>query len=279
MSKLVQRLLVFFIGLPLIIAIVWFNDFHHIALHFVIFLASLLAANELYHLFAQNISLQPRPLVLVMSVLPAFFAVFCVLFELPPYYIDYVFLGAVMVCMAYEVLAQKTFEKSVQHLMSSAFMILYAGFLPTFVSRMTIFEHSREYIAIFILMVCMCDSAAWFFGILFGKNNKGIIKASPNKSIAGFLGGFAGSVLSGIIGWTLFPNLFSGPVFKVVALGIVMAFVSILGDLVESVLKRSAQIKDSGSIIPGRGGILDSVDSIFFAAPVYYIGINLLFNI
>ena len=279
MSKLVQRLLVFFIGLPLIIAIVWFNDFHHIALHFVIFLASLLAASELYHLFAQNISLQPRPLVLVMSVLPAFFAVFCVLFELPPYYIDYVFLGAVMVCMAYEVLAQKTFEKSVQHLMSSAFMILYAGFLPTFVSRMTIFEHSREYIAIFILMVCMCDSAAWFFGILFGKNNKGIIKASPNKSIAGFLGGFAGSILSGIIGWTLFPNLFSGSVFKVVALGIVMAFVSILGDLVESVLKRSAQIKDSGSIIPGRGGILDSVDSIFFAAPVYYIGTNLLFNI
>ena len=111
------------------------------------------------------------------------------------------------------------------------------------------------------------------------QNNKGIIKASPNKSVAGFLGGFAGSVLSGIIGWILFPNLFSGPVFKVVALGIVMAFVSILGDLVESVLKRSAQIKDSGSIIPGRGGILDSVDSIFFAAPVYYIGINLLFNI
>ena len=77
MSKLAQRLLVFFIGLPLIIAVIWLKDFHHIVLHVVIFLASLLAANELYHLFAQNVSLQPRPLVLVMSVIPPFFATLC----------------------------------------------------------------------------------------------------------------------------------------------------------------------------------------------------------
>lgn len=279
MSKLAQRLLVFFIGLPLIIAVIWLKDFHHIVLHVVIFLASLLAANELYHLFAQNVSLQPRPLVLVMSVIPPFFATLCTFFNLQTYFIDYVFLGCVMFCMGYEVLAQKTFEHSVQHLMSSAFIILYAGFLVTFVSRTTMLSHSRELIAIFILMVCMCDSAAWFFGVLFGKNNKGIIKASPNKSVAGFLGGFAGSILSGVIGWLLFPSIFTGPVWKVVGFGIVMALVSILGDLVESVLKRSAQIKDSGSIVPGRGGILDSVDSIFFAAPVYYVGINLLFNV
>ena len=52
---------------------------------------------------------------------------------------------------------------------------------------------------------------------------------------------------------------------------------SIIGDLVESVLKRSVEIKDSGSIVPGRGGILDSIDSIFFVAPIYYFGINFFF--
>lgn len=279
MSKLAQRLLVFFIGLPLIIAVIWLKDFHHIVLHVVIFLASLLAANELYHLFAQNVSLQPRPLVLVMSVIPPFFATLCVFLGIQTFFIDYVFLGSVMVCLSYEVLFEKTFEKSLHHLMSSTFIILYSGFLVTFISRLTLFERSRELIAIFILMVCMCDSAAWFFGVLFGKNNKGIIKASPNKSVAGFIGGFAGSVLISVIAHFLFPEIFSGSVWKAVCFGLLMALVSILGDLVESVLKRAAQIKDSGSIVPGRGGILDSVDSIFFAAPVYYVGINLLFNV
>lgn len=279
MSKLAQRLLIFFIGLPVLIAVIYLKDFHHIALHIVIFAASLLASNELYHLFSQNISLQPRPLVLVMSVVPPFFATLCAFFGIQTFFIDYVFLFAVLACMSYEVLFQSTFEKSLQHLMSSSFIILYSGFLVTFISRLTLFEHSRELLAIFILMVCMCDSAAWFFGILFGKNNKGIIKASPNKSVVGFLGGFAGSVLIGVIAHFLFPGIFSGSVWKSVCFGLLMAFVSILGDLVESVLKRSAQIKDSGSIVPGRGGVLDSVDSIFFAAPVYYVGIKLIFGI
>lgn len=279
MSKLAQRLLVFFIGLPLLIAVIWLKNFHHLALQVVIFAASLLAANELYHLFKQNVSLQKRPLVIVMSVIPPFFAALCAFFNIPSRFIDYIFLGTVMFCMAYEVLAEKTFEKSLHHLMSSTFIILYSGFLPTFISRTSMLEHSRELLAVFILMVCMCDSAAWFFGILFGKNNKGIVKASPNKSVMGFLGGFAGSVLIGVIAHFLFPAIFSGSVWKSVCFGLLMALVSILGDLVESVLKRSAQIKDSGSIVPGRGGILDSVDSIFFAAPVYYVGIKLIFGI
>ena len=125
-------------------------------------------------------------------------------------------------------------------------------------------------------MVFFCDSFAWFFGVLFGKNNKGLIKASPNKSIAGFCGGIFGSVLSGVMCWYLWNDLFTGTSEKTVniwvlaGLGFVMSFCSILGDLVESVFKRSADCKDSGSIIPGRGGVLDSIDSIVFTAPVFF---------
>ena len=63
----------------------------------------------------------------------------------------------------------------------------------------------------------------------------------------------------------------------VVFLGFLIALFAIIGDLVESVIKRSVDIKDSGSIIPGRGGLLDSIDSIVFAAPVFYFGINILY--
>jgi phosphatidate cytidylyltransferase len=123
----------------------------------------------------------------------------------------------------------------------------------------------------------MCDSLAWLFGVLLGKNNRGLIKASPNKSIAGFIGGFAGTILTGCIAHFLFPQAFTGSLVKILVLSFFIAFVAIIGDLVESVLKRSVEIKDSGSIIPGRGGVLDSIDSIVFVAPVYYFGINFLF--
>ena len=60
-------------------------------------------------------------------------------------------------------------------------------------------------------------------------------------------------------------------------LGFVTSLSAIIGDLIESVFKRSCQVKDSGSLIPGRGGILDSIDSIVIAAPIFYIGYNFLF--
>ena len=66
-------------------------------------------------------------------------------------------------------------------------------------------------------------------------------------------------------------------IVKVLIFSFFIAFVAIIGDLVESVIKRSVEIKDSGNLIPGRGGVLDSVDSILFVAPVYYFGISFLF--
>ncbi len=277
MNKVVQRLLVFFVGLPLVIFLVYFNQFHHIALHALIFLASFLASNELYQLFKHKFSLQPRHLVIISSVLPVFAAALLVYFELNIVIVNYIFVFLLLLCMAWEVLFEKTFENSVSHLITSMLIIFYSGFLPSFVSRMTVHQYSREYIAFFFLMVCMCDSVAWFFGVLFGKNNKGFIKASPNKSIAGFIGGFAGTILTGCIAHFLFPQAFTGSLVKILILSFFIAFVAIIGDLVESVLKRSVEIKDSGSIIPGRGGVLDSIDSIVFVAPVYYFGINFLF--
>ena len=263
--------------MPLVVCLVWFNQFHHIALHALIFVASLLASNELYHLFRHKFSLQPRPLVIISSVIPVFAAALLVYFELNISILNYIFVFIVLLCMAWEVLFSETFENSVSHVVTSIFIIFYSGFLPSFVSRMTVHQYSREFIAFFFLMVCMCDSVAWFFGVLFGKNNKGFIKASPNKSIAGFIGGFAGTMLTGAIAHFLFPQVFTGSLGKILLLSFVIAFMAIIGDLVESVLKRSVQIKDSGSIIPGRGGVLDSIDSIVFVAPIYYFGINFLF--
>lgn len=141
--------------------------------------------------------------------------------------------------------------------------------------RMTRLAHATVIILSFLLMVFANDSLAWAVGMLFGKGNRGFIPASPNKSIAGFIGGMAGSLIIGIIAPLLFPAAFTTNhtlprLIAGIILGICVGIVAIIGDLAESTIKRSGEVKDSGFIIPGRGGVLDSVDSIALAAPVFY---------
>ena len=94
----------------------------------------------------------------------------------------------------------------------------------------------------------------------------------------GFIGGIFGSVASGILCAFIWPDVFSGSLWKMIVLGLFISVAAILGDLAESVFKRSAEEKDSGNIIPGRGGALDSIDSILMAAPLYYFIAGLLFT-
>ena len=276
-SKLAQRLLVFFIGVPVVIALVCLRQQHHLALHLALMAASVCAALELHAIFSHSFRLQHKAFIALLALVVPLSAFLCAFFSLPLAYIDYTFIGAVLLSLAAEVITAQSFEHSNARLMASTFIILYSGYLPTFISKMTVREHSVALIAVFLLMVFMCDSIAWLFGNLFGKSNRGIIKASPNKSVAGFIGGFVGAAASGLAGRAVWANVFTGSPAKVVALGLLIAFCAITGDLVESVFKRSANCKDSGSIVPGRGGVLDSVDSIFFAAPVYYLTSTLFF--
>jgi phosphatidate cytidylyltransferase len=278
MSKIIQRLLIFFVGIPLIIGLVCLKQYNHVALHIVLVLVSLCASDELYMILSHTFSMQPRALVLTMSALIPFSALLCAVFGFSPVYISYVLIGGVMLCMTWEVITAKSFEKSNSRLVTSSFILFYSGYLITFISRMTMLPHSRTFIALFLLMVFICDSFAWLFGMLFGKNNRGIVKASPNKSVAGFIGGILGSVLAGIGGWYFKSDIFTGSMFKAALLGFMIALSAIIGDLVESVYKRSANCKDSGHLIPGRGGILDSIDSILFSAPVYYLALHLLYS-
>jgi phosphatidate cytidylyltransferase len=137
-------------------------------------------------------------------------------------------------------------------------------------------------ILVFLLMVFANDSLAWAAGMLFGKGNRGIIAASPNKSIAGFIGGLIAAVLAGIGGAYFLPGAFVSrylhPVFAGGLLGFLTGAAGSLGDLAESALKRSSGIKDSGALIPGRGGVLDSIDSVALAAPVFYVAYRVFFG-
>ena len=112
------------------------------------------------------------------------------------------------------------------------------------------------------------DTCAYFAGRLFGRH-KLHPAVSPNKTWEGFAGGAVGSVAGMFIArWVAFPAL--TPV-DCIALGLLGAVLGPLGDLCESLLKRAHGMKDSGSLIPGHGGLLDRVDALLFNAPAVYL--------
>ncbi|GAA3896067.1 phosphatidate cytidylyltransferase [Gibbsiella dentisursi] len=117
-----------------------------------------------------------------------------------------------------------------------------------------------------MLLVWGADSGAYMFGKLFGKH-KLAPKVSPGKTWEGLIGGL---VTSAVISWLFgrYAPLSVVPVTLLVC-SVVAALASVLGDLTESMFKREAGIKDSGSLIPGHGGILDRIDSLTAAVPVF----------
>lgn len=120
-----------------------------------------------------------------------------------------------------------------------------------------------------ILLVVAADVGAYFAGRQFGRN-KLAPRVSPGKTWEGVFGGFVAAALMAALGVWWF-NV-DAPRFLVLCLVVVVA--SIVGDLTESLFKRHAGLKDSGTLLPGHGGLLDRVDSVTAAAPVFLIGLE-----
>jgi phosphatidate cytidylyltransferase len=121
-----------------------------------------------------------------------------------------------------------------------------------------------------LAIVWAADSGAYFAGRMYGKR-KLAPTVSPNKTIEGLLGGVAAGIAVGLCGALLAGASGSQlPLVALVALAAILA--SVVGDLYESLLKRHAGVKDSGSLIPGHGGILDRIDGVLAALPVFALG-------
>jgi CDP-diglyceride synthetase len=117
------------------------------------------------------------------------------------------------------------------------------------------------------------DSAAMFIGKVFGKH-KLAPAVSPNKTVEGFVGGVIGSIAVAVL--LGFWRLTEVPVWQLMLIAAACSVAGQLGDLVESMWKRSLNLKDSSAIIPGHGGVLDRFDSLLFAAPIMCVGMSMI---
>ena len=152
------------------------------------------------------------------------------------------------------------------NLQSLLFTALYpcAAFIPLILLGIDPFY--KLLLPIMCLMIWTNDTFAYIIGSLLGKHPLAL-NISPKKTIEGFVGGCIGTVL--VLMWYT-----QKPLFSVFFFGIIISTVTTLGDLFESYLKRQANLKDSGSLLPGHGGFLDRIDSFLFVGPLFYIWKN-----
>lgn len=152
---------------------------------------------------------------------------------------------------------------------ANALYLLYPGALSSAMIAILGAPRSAGLLLVwFAFMVFGNDSMAWLAGVTLGRH-RGIFAVSPNKSLEGTIAGIAGSVVAALLGPVLMPALVPPNPLLLSGLGLAVGIIVVAGDLLESALKRSAGVKDSGTIVPGRGGMLDSFDSLLLSAPVF----------
>lgn len=191
-------------------------------------------------------------------------------------FIDYhiFFLIVVALLLLSELFRNK--ESATHNLGSTLLGIFYIGFfsaaivdLREFYSE-SVFTYSQGgYLIISIFIsIWICDSAAYFVGSAYGLH-KLMPRVSPKKSWEGAFAGFVFAVIAMIAARELFLEFMN--LRDAIAIGLIVGAFGQIGDLVESLIKRDNHVKDSSSIIPGHGGILDRFDSLLFAAPIVYL--------
>jgi phosphatidate cytidylyltransferase len=169
----------------------------------------------------------------------------------------------------------RTIDTAAREVAFALLAFLYIPFLLMHLVQLRQTPFGIQWLFVIMLIVMTNDSAAYYTGSAFGKHRLYPL-VSPKKSIEGAVGGLIGSLGGALLAkFTFFPQLtFCDAAVTALVIGVVGQ----AGDLFESMLKRSFGVKDSGTIIPGHGGVLDRLDSILFAAPITYYYVYFFFR-
>ena len=270
MTSNTKRIITAVVAIPLLASIILFlPQYYYLAFAVLVLAVSVLGSYELHAMLSRHTigKLLLPPYLGSLQIIATYiqYAFF------PQYSLSlYSLIGLVMIALALEIKKGETdgFEKSIERLAYTVLQVIYPNTFAIFFIKFCFMKDAWLYLLVFFALVFSSDTFAYCFGILLGKNNKGIVKVSPNKSVAGFIAALLCPAIIGSLCGVFIKDFAVDGVLGFF-LGLCTAAAAAIGDLVESVLKRSAKMKDSGNIIPGRGGMLDSIDSLVFAAPVF----------
>lgn len=280
MTSLQKRLITVFGGIPLVMFIIFgFPQYGHIGFTILACLFSLIGSKEMSGMIEKSLGEKPNFPYYLGVILPISQWIEYILNISGLTYLFFVLL--ILYSFAREVIqgakSSTPFENSFNKLSHDTLLVIYPNFLVSFIIKYNYMPNTSIYLALFFLLVFSNDVFAYVFGILFGKSNRGLFKASPNKSIAGFVGGSLSAVAMGIGYYKFFPEISNNlSLLSIIIISFCISISADIGDLIESVMKRSINIKDSGKFTPGRGGALDNLDSLLTSAPIFYLLFNIL---
>jgi phosphatidate cytidylyltransferase len=288
MRNLGIRVILWFVAVPALVAIVVFLPYlNHLALNIIVVVVSGLGAAELATLFERKV-VQYRTSSVIIPLLGAAIPLVVLLVRLgllgamAPYITLIALFGLILLVQIFRHTAQD-FQHTLTSIAANFTVVVYPGLFLAFIIRMSEFAYPSVVILTFLCSVFFNDTMAYIAGGLYrlvrerlaqrhGREwtPRIVFPVSPKKTLAGFIGGFLLSPVVLIASNAIFPEAFPGGWVTAMLIGAGVGAATIVGDLIESAIKRSATSKDSGQLIPGRGGVLDSVDSVLYAAPVFY---------
>lgn len=263
MSNLIQRTVTGIVFLIVLVgAIIWGP-----VSFFIIFTALTGLCTYEFYLMSRRSGITPQVSSGIISGIMIFVLSYFAARKIIGY--EYFGLAVLFFSIIYIIEIYRKKKKPLLNLAVTLIGILYvAG--PFALANFMVFDKSGTYdfsllLGIFIL-TWTNDTLAYVFGISFGKH-KLLKRVSPKKSWEGFIGGFIFTLGASFVLSNVFPSY---PLVDWIIFGIIASVVGTLGDLAESLIKRNMEVKDSGQMLPGHGGVLDRFDSIIFILPVIF---------
>lgn len=175
--------------------------------------------------------------------------------------------GLLLLVMTARLFSPRPVQGALEDMAATFLGISYVALLFSFQIAIRIGADGRQWLVFLFFVIWASDIGAYSIGIPFGRRRL-YEKVSPKKSIEGFVGAVVAAAAMALLCRVWFMPVIGAA--EIAGIGIALAIVGTVGDLAESLLKRAAGVKDSGTVIPGHGGILDRMDSMLFAAPVLY---------
>jgi len=261
MSNTITRILIGIIGIPLIILLSYLGGIWFLAFCLIV---SSLCLWEFFSLFEKSSVFPLKTLALIIS------AFILILFFIMGPQSLYCFLPVIILTSAVEFF--RKIKMNPGNVIVACFGYLYITLPFIFLNEMNKNYHLVLYL---FILIWASDTLGFFGGKFFGRHR--LTTISPKKTVEGSIIAFSSTVLVSLAFSLLVKNFIS--IGDAVIVGVLTGIASQLGDIFESLLKRTNDIKDSSKIIPGHGGVLDRFDSLLFVIPVVYAYFNFFRNL
>ena len=265
-----KRILTAAVALPVLLFTIWSETpYFFVALAAV---AVVLALGEFYNL-AAKVGCPTQP---ALGFVTALLVIACFVLERSEWIVA-VIAALTMTSLGLALAKPDQMKKSLVTVSATVLGVVYVAVLagclvgvrmmPDSLTQPLTLRLSSKLLLMFFAMVIFADTGAYYTGRLIGRH-KLAPRISPGKTIEGVVGGLVAAIAAGPLSRIVFFHEI--PIVHAIVLGALIGVLGPVGDLAESMLKRGADVKDSGKLLPGHGGMLDRVDSILFCAPLLY---------